>query len=249
MGNINNYINIFNRYYKRFDIKAVALLRKFHHSYRVMEYSNMLASNLGLDSHDLYIANIIGLFHDIGRFTQYTKYGTYCDDKSIDHAKESCDVLENENMLVDLNCEDYEIVMRAIYNHNKYEISKEVTDKCLLHSKIIRDADKIDIMLEQANIFSSDNQELSQELLNNIYSKNCCIQNSNVSEVDIILVQLGFLFDINYRYTIDFLLKKNWFENKFNLLENYCKDKDEVYRLKNFIMKYVHECNKEGDLC
>lgn len=249
MGNINNYINIFNRYYKRFDIKAIALLRKFHHSYRVMEYSNMLASNLGLDSHDLYIANIIGLFHDIGRFTQFTKYGTYCDSKSIDHAKESCDVLKRENILVDLNCEDYEIVMRAIYNHNKYEISKEVTDKCLLHSKIIRDADKIDIMLEQANILSHDNQNLSQELLNNIYSKKCCIQNSNVSEVDKILIQLGFLFDINYQYTIDFLLKKNWFENKFNLLENYCKDKDEVHKLKDFIMKYIHECNKEGDLC
>ena len=50
-----------------------------------------------------------------------------------------------------LNNEYDSIIYKAIKNHNKYKIEEGLSEKEKLYSKIIRDADKIDII----NIFTT----------------------------------------------------------------------------------------------
>lgn len=238
---MQEYRNIFNKYFKRFDIKNSSILGKFHHSYRVMEYSKKIGESLNLNEYDIRLCEIIGLFHDIGRFEQWTKYKTYKDYDSIDHAALACEILKKENMLENINDIDKNIILLAIKNHNKYEIEKIDDEKILLFCKIIRDADKLDIMFEQANTISKIEKSISLELLDEIYNKKSCSNKNVKNDVDRIIRHLGFIMDLNFLYSINLLKEKCWFENKFNLLENYVEDKESVEKLKEFINKYVEE--------
>ena len=44
------------------------------------------------------------------------------------------------------NTDDYEVIRFAIENHNKFAIEKTDNKRALMHAKLIRDTDKLDIM-------------------------------------------------------------------------------------------------------
>lgn len=238
---MKQYRTIFNQYFKRFDIKEPNILRKFHHSYRVMGYAYNIGESLHLNEHDLWLCEMIGLFHDIGRFEQWTQYQTYCDQKSIDHGLLAYDILQSENILDDIDGEDKDIILTAIRNHNQYDTTAIQDERKLLFCKIIRDADKIDILLEQQNTISKVEETLQTKLLDSIYHKKQCQNEDIKTDVDSVLRQIGFLFDLNFSYTFTYLKEKNWFINTFNVLENYVTDKNAVQELKNFISEYIKE--------
>ena len=77
---------IFKKYVDTFDTSERAIERKYVHSLRVMDLCDMLAKANNYNEKDIELSNIIGLLHDYGRFPQWTKYKTYNDLTSIDHA-------------------------------------------------------------------------------------------------------------------------------------------------------------------
>ena len=62
-------------------IQAAILLKEEHTGY-VTEISRELAAHLRLNPHDRQLAELMGLFHDIGRFRQFTLYQTFIDAQS-----------------------------------------------------------------------------------------------------------------------------------------------------------------------
>ena len=58
---------------------------KIKHTMRVKKISKDLAESLNLSKEDVDLAEYCGLLHDIARFEQWKRYGTYDDLKSIDH--------------------------------------------------------------------------------------------------------------------------------------------------------------------
>lgn len=128
---------------------------KTDHMLRVMSNSIDIAKKLELSSTDIKLAGLIGLLHDIGRFEQVKQFDTFIDKDSIDHAifssQQLFDNLLIRNFIKDSKY-DY-IIQKAIENHSRFEIEDGLTEEALLHSKIIRDADKIDIYLQ---VLSSD---------------------------------------------------------------------------------------------
>ena len=99
---------------------------KKEHSLRVAEIAYTLSEKQKFSETDQYLAYIIGLFHDIGRFKQLIEYNTFHDAKSIDHADFGVDVLKDEGLLNGLTDEQIEIVFIAIQYHNKRELPKEI---------------------------------------------------------------------------------------------------------------------------
>ena len=73
---------------------------KIKHTFRVMRLSEMLASNLNLSDEEIYIAKMIGLLHDIGRFEQWKVYNNFRDLISIDHADFGIKVL---NIIINID--------------------------------------------------------------------------------------------------------------------------------------------------
>lgn len=237
--NIRDYIKIFNNYAKKYDLKnKKELLSKFHHSYRVMEYSKEIAQSLNLNEKDIFIAQLIDLFHDFGRFLQWEKYQTFQDHESIDHALLSIKEIENINMHIDSNIKD--IVYKAIKNHNKFKIEDNLTEKEELFCKIIRDADKLDIMLEQGNTINKSNLKVNDDIFKNIETRKLLDNTKLNNEAEYILRSLYFIYDLNYIYSLKFVLDKRIIQNKINLLINNINDKRLEY-IEKVLLDYVKE--------
>ena len=97
MINIDNAKKVFLQYVKKYDITNGRIRLKMEHILHVADNSKMIAQNIGLDNEKVKLAELIGLFHDIGRFEQARVYDTFSDkDSGVDHAAYSLKVLYDD---------------------------------------------------------------------------------------------------------------------------------------------------------
>ena len=228
-------IELFNKYAKSFDLTVPAIMGKYHHSFRVMEYAKEIAVSLNLSEKDIELASNCGLLHDIARFKQYTEYQTYYDEKSFDHGDVGYDIL---NELLDDN-EDKDIILVATKYHNKYALN-ELDDRTKLFCNIVRDADKLDIIKEQCNQMNDKEIIIKKELLDDIYNGRICSNKSINSNTDSILRQISWINDFNFRYSFKYIKDKGIIQNKFNLLSIY-GETDDINKLKEFVFNKIEE--------
>lgn len=238
---LQEYLKWFNTYVKKFDMKSPEIMDKFHHTYRVMGYAKEIAISLDMNDHDIWLCEMIALFHDLGRFEQWTKYHTFYDKQSIDHGELSSQILQEFNVLKKIIDEDKNIIYTAISNHNQYQIDTSLDGKTIKFCKIIRDADQIDIMIEQGNVIKEMEDELNPNLLSSLYKKQLCSDQYLKTSVDHILRIIGFIFDLNFNYSFQILLDKNVITNKFHLVKNYVKNVEAVEKLEEFVITYMKE--------
>ncbi len=149
MINIEKAKEEFLKYTAGYDHDSEKIKRKEIHSLRVVEKSDMIADYLNLNEEDRKLAELIGLLHDIGRFEQIRRFDTFSDVKSgVNHGELGTEILFKDGLIRRFIEEDKydEIIRRAIINHNKTYIDTDLNERELLFTKIIRDADKADIM-------------------------------------------------------------------------------------------------------
>ena len=78
---------------------VINLLPKVEHSKKVAQLCRALAGQLHLTKEKIKLAEIIGLLHDVGRFSQFMEYGTFIDSDSIDHGTRGCDVVRKSSII------------------------------------------------------------------------------------------------------------------------------------------------------
>lgn len=233
-------IEEFNKYVNNYDIKNYDIKVKFNHSYRVMNLALKYASELNFSKEDTELAKLIGLLHDIGRFEQLNRYHSY-DDSTVDHADYSITQLFDNNLIEKFSNkkDDYEIIKFAIKNHNKYRIPNIDDKRAMMHAKLIRDIDKLDIIYLLGFLGELDkkaiDEPISLEIINSIKNHQTInykyIQNVN----DEIAVYFAFAFDINNNICLK-ELKKN--------LEYFYKkvEKDNIFKeVYTEVIKYIDE--------
>ena len=139
----------FNEYVKKYDPNDPQIYLKIKHIETVVSVAKEVAESLNLDEENVKLAELIALLHDIGRFEQVKRYHTFMDKDSINHAEFGTNLLKEGLIREFIEDEKYdEIIRKSIYSHNKYSIDEELSEKELMHAKIIRDADKLDIMYQ-----------------------------------------------------------------------------------------------------
>lgn len=154
------------------DLSANLLLKK-EHTERVLGEALLLAAALKLPERDRRIAGAAALLHDISRFPQYAQYGTFRDSESRDHGDWSCQIVKDEEFWEDplppeppAHEEEGQIILEAIRWHNKRVLPADLPEKTALHCRLLRDADKIDI-LHVATLHSLDPHGIVQETAKN----------------------------------------------------------------------------------
>ncbi len=231
----------FNNYVNSYDMSNKKIKLKYNHSIRVMELSEKYAKKLKFTEEDVYLAKIIGLLHDIGRFEQIKVYDTFSDLQSIDHADLGVKILFDDNYIKEFydTYENYEIIKFAIYNHNKLSIEQTDDERKLMHAKLIRDIDKLDIVYLSGYLneeeLTPNNEDISKEVIDNI-KKHKQVDRKYVKNVnDKIVTNFGYVFDINNDICLD-ELKDNYkyYYNKININNKF----NEVY---NEVIKYIDE--------
>jgi len=116
---------------------------KEKHSLRVCNEILNIGKKLILSGNDLRIAETMALFHDIGRFEQFTLYKTFVDKKSENHGELGVKVLQRKKTLADLNEDTQSLILKAISYHNRLSIPEDEIPVCIYFSKLLRDADKL----------------------------------------------------------------------------------------------------------
>ena len=121
---------------------------KVEHTGRVCKNILLLAKAEKISENECMIAETIALFHDLGRFEQFMKYRTFRDSESENHAVLSVKILSKEKVLSRLSAEEENLILKAIEYHNRMEIPQNIEkySKLCFFSRLIRDADKIDIL-------------------------------------------------------------------------------------------------------
>lgn len=218
----------FEDYAHRFcsdDAEVEANLRyKKEHSYRVRDYILTIGQDLQLDMTQMLLAEVIGLFHDVGRFEQYTKYRTFKDYLSEDHAELGLAVLNSHKILND-RCDslEKEIIYAAIKNHNRRIIQEHISGKTLMFCKLIRDADKLDIFDQIISFYENpeltpylavesnhENKSYTQEIIQGILNGEQISYSSVKTPVDIKLTRLAWLLDLSYRKSLEIAQRKRY---------------------------------------
>lgn len=121
---------------------------KFTHSLRVAENANHIAEVLCLSETERYMAEGAGVVHDVGRFVQFVRYGSFRDTDTVDHGKEGRRVLEEAELSLVIDPRHREDLYHAVEYHNRRRTELPISfnagrDRLL---RILRDADKLDIM-------------------------------------------------------------------------------------------------------
>ena len=78
----------FERYVERFDPQDPKIALKVEHTWRVADLAEKIARSLleGASPEYVDLAWLLGLLHDVGRFEQVRRYGTFNDAASTSHA-------------------------------------------------------------------------------------------------------------------------------------------------------------------
>lgn len=177
--NRKNVINAFAEYVRNYDPSDEKIKLKIDHTYRVAGLCQRIAESLGLSEPDVDIAWLLGMLHDIGRFEQIRRFGTFNDVQSVDHAEFGADLLFKEGLIRKFaegyyeECElarsgneeaeqiiknnehhnkDTGLLELAIRQHNKYRVKEDLTERQRMFCDILRDADKVDIFKVNADI-------------------------------------------------------------------------------------------------
>ena len=126
-----------------FDVANVQL--KIDHTMRVMEFARQIAAAKNRGAGLTKLAELAALFHDLGRFPQYARYRTFHDQMSVNHAYQGVVTLKEHRVLEDLPGAVRRLVLGAVALHNRRFLPQGLPKELRDLTKILRDADKLDI--------------------------------------------------------------------------------------------------------
>ena len=249
---VKEYYNWFNSYVKNFygedQIVNQNIELKEIHTLKVAKHAVNIAKSLNLTEEEESIAEIIGLFHDIGRFEQFKEYKTFRDDISINHATLGIKILDENSILKDLDKDWIKIIFKAISVHNTKDIPHDLNKKETLFCKLIRDADKLDIFrviidyekerekdpnpaIDNLPFTSGYNKELLEDIKANRKISNKSLNNYN----DRKLYELNWITDLNFPFSINYIKEKNI----LNTLISCLPKNEEINKVSNYLEQYL----------
>jgi putative nucleotidyltransferase with HDIG domain len=221
---IRNWFNEYTLDYAEGYDRANIIL-KIEHSRRVAKDSYDIAKALQFDDSDCILAKIIGILHDIGRFEQYRRYGTFSDARSVDHAAFGIEIIKKHGILKELDDNDHEVAIKAVLYHNLLHLPEENNQRVILFARLLRDADKLDIfkvlteyyLIRHKNrnrtleLDLPENGDFSQEVYEAVMNKQD-VDFKNIKNLnDFKLLQAGWIFKLYFAPAIKLFIDRNYF--------------------------------------
>ncbi len=200
------------------------LILKEEHSGRVCDNAIITGRALELDENGMRIAGTIGLLHDVGRFIQYERHNTFDDSISEDHAVLSLSVISKHKVLSGIPGDEKRTILKSIFYHNAATLP-QMDERYLFFAKLIRDADKLDILKVFADYYSSRPKTLnaaiemglpdapgySEDIISALFEQRAALKKDVKTLNDFKLLQLSWAFDLNFFYSFRLLKSRGHF--------------------------------------
>lgn len=248
MIDLEKCVKLFNEYtnnYKDILDSEYGIQYKIDHTYRVLNNTKLLCESINLNKQNTDIALLIALLHDIGRFEQFKQTGICDDNKSgLNHAMLGVKILKKDDYINNYVQDEKvkEIVLRSILNHSIIKL-EESDKKIQMFSKIIRDADKLDIFLEIE--LDIDDKEITDSIQKSFFNKELASRKKLKNSVDEIIYYLCYVYEIYYKYTLETILKSNKIKTRMKKIEN--KTGINMKKYQDFMLNYISE--RLSELC
>ncbi len=199
---------------------------KQNHTHQVCLIALQIGRGLRLNGEDLLMAETIALFHDVGRFPQYQQYKTFDDGISVNHAALGAKVLREQKVLDGLPKHDQDLVIHAVALHNVFSLPEGLDEKTLLFAKLVRDADKLDILRVFIEYYGQDADSRATAVALGLpdlpaYSPEvlaCLTRGMMATKADLRtlndfkLLQLSWLYDMNFAVSLQMVHERRYVE-------------------------------------
>lgn len=270
MIDIEKAKNSFNKFLEGYNGQdRLGFQLKVVHTYHVVDIAENIAAKLNLSDEDIGLAKLIALLHDIGRFEEI-KYTSRFDSAVFDHASCGVKMLFEDGLIRSFIGDNNfdEIIKTAIANHSRKEIRYGLDKRCLLHAKIIRDADKLDnfrvkrdekaeaIFLGRVKSAKDlENSTISNKVFEAVKSRKSVDIHDRITPLDYWICVLAFVFDLNFKESYEIMKANRYVDcliDKFNYQDTETKKRMEEIR--NIINDFVttqsennvmNNCNNE----
>lgn len=224
---------------------------KIRHTSFVCENAILIAKEEHLSDNDLMIAGTASLFHDIGRFLQYSRYKTFRDSISVNHGRLGAEILDKENILRHLPPLERQLIMNAVRFHNAFKVPSFEDQQNVFFLQLIRDADKLDIWRIFSEYYEGPEDEkasavglglpdlpdYSETVLSCLYEKKLATLSDLTTLNDFKLMQLSWIYDLNFRHSFRLLAERAYIRKITATLPQ----TDEIAGAVSSIKKFVHE--------
>ncbi|MEW6446896.1 MAG: HD domain-containing protein [Bacillota bacterium] len=243
------FVNYAKSFYESGAETRAAVRFKKEHTGRVCSNIVRIGRSIDLQDGDLLIAETIALLHDVGRFKQYAVYRTFKDHQSENHALLGLRELERAGILSVLTPDEQVIVTHAIEYHNLRDLPVGMPERLLLFTRLIRDADKLDILkLVSADCahrgkapdplagFDLPNTPgYSAVLAQNLLRYQPCNYAAVTNVNDRKLLHLSWVYDINFPYTLSEIARNGYIETIVRSLP----DTEEIRSVYDHLKSYL----------
>lgn len=225
------------------------IVLKEEHTKRVCREILRIGKQLNLNDDELRLAEITALLHDVGRFEQYARYYTFRDQKSENHAILGISILKRLGVLDTMNEATRILILRVIGFHNRATLPHGESETCLFFTKLLRDADKLDIWKVVTDYYHRENggrngaleldlpdtpeisEQVYQDLVNQRIVDVMHIRNLN----DFKLLQIGWVFDINFSSTLRSVKSRRYLD----LIRDVLPNTEEIRTVYNVVQAYL----------
>ena len=242
---MENYYKIFSEYlWNNYDLNNPLIHNKYYHSIRVANIMYYLAYKLNLRMDEQRLAYIIGIFHDLGRFREVVRSNRF-NNLIFDHGAYSNKILYNDGLInkIDIDDDKHLTIRKAIYYHNKQNLGNDLNIDEELYAKLIRDADKIDILsMRVTGKRLKFTKTVNQVVLNNFFNDETINIKDIKSSSDSVLLYLSFIRDLSFDESYNYVIDRGYLNSLINIIDV----DDDMIDIFDEIIKKVRKRGKEN---
>lgn len=250
----------FDAYTAQYDRTDEKIKLKVDHTYRVAALCERIGRAAGLNGRELDLAWLIGLLHDVGRFEQLRRYGTFVDAQSIDHAQFGADILFQHGEIAgylphNTPQEELKLIETAVRNHSLYRIAADMDERTRTYCHILRDADKIDIMRVNVDvpleaIYNTTTQalktsEVSEAVLQSFSEEHATLRSLKKTPVDYVAGHISLVFELVYPVSVRIVGEQGYLETLLNFESDNEKTREQFAWMRERVHAYMERRTAE----
>lgn len=223
---------------------------KYDHTLRVADEALGIGRALGLDDFSLAVAEITALFHDVGRFEQYRRFRTFSDKKSVNHALFGVEILREHKVPDRLEPSLRQLILDVIACHNRATLSEDMEPRTLFFSRLLRDADKLDIWWvlteyyrlkaagetnETIELDLPDTPGTSESIRESLVKGQVILFDSMKNLNDFKLFQAGWVYDLYFTPALERMRERNY----LGKIQNALPDTEDIREVFSVVRAWV----------
>lgn len=249
-------MEVFAEYTSHYDSSDGKIKLKIDHTYRVAALCDRIARSLQLCKEDVELAWVTGMLHDVGRFEQLRRFGTFVDAKSIDHAHYGVKILFEDGKIRDYlsvkeENPEYAIIRTSIFNHSAFRVEEGLDERTKMFCDILRDADKIDILKVSHDvpaevIYNADPQEMknavvTEAVMEQFFEQHAILRSVKRTSVDNIVGYVALVFELVYPESLRIVKEQGYLEKLFQFSSDNPVTREQFIQLRECMENFLND--------